>query len=206
MAGMGNPHLAPFQLQDLDLDDQPEVALVLARRAIEARLEWLAGYLAPDEHRLGSHSALGVLKSQSGLDTKTVRAIRNVLEATNPVAHGRSVSPSVAAVVAESAERVSAALDDAIQSLQKQLEGVRPRTRLAYAFLALPSTTRRAIATRLDLFREGDDALSRKGFARVVFERARAADRLPELWRETAQESKDIPERPPTELEQRPRA
>ena len=199
---MVKPHLPSFQLRDLELDDEPEVALVLARRAIEARLEWLAGYLAPDKHRLGSsESALDVLKSQSGFDTKTVHAIRNVLGATDPVAHGRSVSPSVAAVVAESAERVSAALDDAIQSLQRQLEDVRPRTRLAYAFLALPSTTRRSIAVRLDLFKDGDDARSRKDFARAVFERARVANRLPELWRETARENEAIAERPPAELE-----
>ncbi|MYB42515.1 MAG: hypothetical protein F4X76_10080 [Chloroflexi bacterium] len=198
---MVRPQLPSFQLRDLELDDQPEVALVLARRAIEARLEWLASYLAPDRHRLGSsESALNVLKSQSGFDTKTVRAIRDVLGATDPVAHGRSVSPSVAAVVAESAERVCAALEDAIQSLQEQLEAAPPRTRLAYAFLALPSTTRRAIAVRLDLFHEGDDALSRKGFARAVFERARAANRLAELWSETAQESKGIPDRPPDGL------
>lgn len=199
---MVSPHLAPFQLQDLELDDQPEVALVLARRAIEARLEWLAGYFAPDGHRLGSESALDVLNSQSGFDTKTVRAIRDVLGATNPIAHGRSVSPSVAAVVAESAERVAAALDDVIQSVQKQLENVPPRTRLAYAFLALPSITRRSIAIRLDLFQDGDDGLSRKDFARAVFERAREANRLQELWLETHRENKDIPEQPPAELEQ----
>lgn len=199
---MAKPHLPSFQLRDLEVDDQPEVALILARRAIEARLEWLAGYLAPDEYRSGSReSALDVLKSQSRFDTKTVRAIRNVLGATDPVAHGRSVSPSVAAVVAESAERVSAALDDAIQSLQEQLEDVRPRTRLAYAFLALPSTTRRAIALRLDLFQDGDDALSQKDLAREVFDRAREANRLQELWSETHRENKDISERPPAGLE-----
>ena len=198
---MADPRPAPLQLRDLEVDDQPEVALVIARGAIEARLEWLVSYLAPNEHRLGSESALDVLKSQSGFDTKTVRAIRDVLGATDPVAHGRSVSPSVAAVVAESAVRVSVALDDLIQSLQKQLDHVRPRTRLAYAFLALPSTTRRSIAVRLDLFQDGDDALSRKDFARAVFERARVASRLEELWSETARENKDIPERPPAELE-----
>ena len=203
---MPDTHLAPFQIEDLELDDQPEVALVLARRAIEARLEWLVSYLAPNEYRPGTGSALEVLKSQSGLDARTARAIRDVLGATNPVAHGRSVSPSVAAVVAESAERVSAALDDMIESVQKKLEHVRPRTRLAYAFLALPSTTRRSIAIRLDLFQDGDDALSRKDFARAVFDRARAANRFQELWSETARENKDIPERPPAELEQRPDA
>ena len=199
---MVSPHLAPFQIQDLEVDDQPEVALVIARRAIEARLDWLASYLAPNEHRRGSESALDVLKSQGGLDSKTVRAIRDVLGATDPVAHGRSVSPSVAAVVAESAERVSAALDDMIQSVETKLDHVRPRTRLAYAFLALPSTTRRSIAIRLGLFHEGDDALSRKDFARAVFGRARAAHRLRELWTATSQENKDLPEQPPADLEQ----
>ena len=204
---MADSRPAPLQLRDLEVDDQPEVALVMARGAIEARLEWLTSYLAPNEHRpRSSESALDVLKSQSGFDTKTVRAIRDVLGATDPVAHGRSVSPSVAAVVAESAVRVSAALDNLILSLQKQLDHVRPRIRLAYAFLALPSTTRRSIAVRLDLLQDGDDALSRKDFARAVFERARTANRLQELWSETARENKDIPERPPAELEQRPDA
>ena len=198
---MTNPPRAPFRIEELELDDEPEVALVLARRAIEARLAWLMSYLAPNEHRLGSDAALGALKSRSGLDTKTVRAIRDVLGATNPVAHGRSVSPSVAAVVAESAERVSAALDDVIDSLQVQLRDARPRTTLAYAFLALPSTTRRSIAVRLDLLKDGDDSLARKDFARAVFERARDTKRLEDLWRETARENRDIPEQPPAGLE-----
>ena len=159
---MTHPSLAPFRIEDLELDDQPEVALIVARQAIEARLEWLVSYLAPNEHGLGSHSALDVLKSQSDFDTKTIRAIQDVLGAANPVAHGRSVSPSVAAVVAESAARVCAALDEMIRRLQEQLQGMPPRTKLAYAFLALPSTTRRSLAVSLDLFEEDDDSLSPK--------------------------------------------
>ena len=198
---MTHPSLAPFRIEDLELDDQPEVALIFARRAIEARLEWLMSYLAPNEPRLGSHSALDVLKSQSDFDTKTVRAIQDVLGATDPVAHGRSVSPSVAAVVAESAARVCAALDEMIRRLRGQLQGMPPGTKLAYAFLALPSTMRRSLAVRLGLFEEDDDSLSRKEFARAVFERAREAKLLSELWTATAQASQDIPHQPPPELE-----
>ncbi len=198
---MTNPPFAPLRIEDLELDDQPEVALVVARRKIEARLEWLMTYLAPNQHRLGSDSILDVLKSQRGFDAKTVRAIRHVLTAANPVVHGRSVSPSVAAVVVESAVQVSAALDEMIRSLQGKLRVMPPRTRLAYAFLALPSITRRSLAMRLDLFKEDDDSLSRKEAARAVFERASRAKLLAELWTATAQESQDIPAQPPSELE-----
>ena len=198
---MTHPSLAPFRIEELALDDQPEVALVIARRAIEARLEWLMSYLAPDEHRLGSRSALDVLKSQGEFDAQTVRAIQDVLGATDPVAHGRSVSPSVAAVVAESAARVCVALDDMIRQLQEQLQSMPPRTKLAYAFLALPSTTRRSLAVRLNLFEEDDDSLSRKEFARAVFERATDAKMLSDLWTATAQASQDIPPLPPPGLE-----
>ena len=39
----------------------------------------------PNEHRFeSSESALDVLKSQGGFDTKTVRAIRNILESDGP--------------------------------------------------------------------------------------------------------------------------
>ena len=198
---MTNPPLPPLRIEGLEVDDQPEVALVIARRAIEARLDWLARYLAPDERRIGSDSTLAVLMSQGGFDAKTVRAVRDVLTDTNPVAHGRTVSPSVAAVVVESAAGVSAALDDMIGSLQGQLLDMGPRTRLAYAFLALPSTTRRSLAKRLDLFDEGDDSLHRKDAARAVFERARKANLLANLWTEIARENTDIPAKPPAELE-----
>ena len=201
---MTNPPLPPLRIEDLELDDQPEVALVVTRRAIEARLEWLTSYLAPDERRGGSDSTLAILKSQNRFDAKTVRAIRDVLEATDPVAHGPTVSPSVAAVVVESAARVSAALDEVMQSLQAQLQGMPPRTRLAYAFLTLPSATRRSLAMRLDLFDEGDDSLPRKDAARAVFKRASQAKLLSELWTETARESKDLPDQPPAELELMP--
>ena len=115
--------------------------------------------------------------------------------------HGRSVSPSVAAVVAESAARVCVALDDMISHLREQLQGMPPRTKLAYAFLALPSTTRRSLAVRLDLFEEDDDSLSRKESARAVFERAREAKLLSALWTATAEVSQDIPPQPPPGLE-----
>lgn len=198
---MTHPLLAPFRIEELDLDDQPEVALIIARGAIEARLDWLMGYLTPNEPRLGPSHALDVLESQTDLDAKTVRAIKDVLGAANPVVHGRSVSPSVAAVVAESAARVCAALDKMIRNLQEQLQGMPPRTKLAYAFLALPSTTRRSLAVRLDLFKEGDDSLSRRDFARAVFERARDARLLPALWTATAEASQDISPQPPPGLE-----
>ena len=198
---MTHPPLAPLRIDELDLDDQPELALVVTRRAIEERLEWLMGYLAPDERRVEPDLVLDALKSHGGFDAKTVRAIRHVLTATNPVAHGRSVSPSVAAVVADSAARVVAALDEMIDGLQIQLRDMPPRSMLAYAFLALPSMKRRAIAQRLGVFEENDHLLSRREFARSVFERASQADLLPTLWTETARVSHDIPTQPPPELE-----
>ena len=193
--------LAPLRIDELDFDDQPELALIVTRRAIEERLEWLMSYLAPDERRVDPNLIRDVLKSHGGFDAKTVRAIRHVLTATDPVAHGRSVSPSVAAVVADSAARVVAALDEMIDRLQIQLRDKPPRLMLAYAFLALPSTTRRLIAQRLDVSRENDKRLSQREFARAVFKRASQANLLPALWTETAQVSNDIPARPPTELE-----
>ena len=198
---MNPPPLGPLRIDELDFDDQPELALVFTRRAIEERLEWLMGYLAPNERRVGPDLDLDVLKSHGGFDAKTVRAIRHVLTATNPVAHGRSVSPSVAAVVADSAARVVAALDEMINRLRVKLRGMPPRSMLAYAFLALPNTTRRSIAQRLDVFEENDNLLSQREFARAVFERASRADLLPTLWIETARVSQDIPTQPPPELE-----
>ncbi len=198
---MTSPPIPPLRIEDLELDDKPEVALIVARRAIEARLDWLTSYVAPDERRVGADSTLPILKSQGGFDAKTVQAIRDVLGATDPVAHGRSVSPSVAAVVAESAARVCAALDEMIRQLQEQLQGMPPQTKLAYAFLTLPSTTRRSLAVRLNLFEEDDDSLSRKESARAVFERAKDAKLLSDLWTATAQASQDIPPQPPPGLE-----
>ena len=194
--------LAPLRIDELDLDDRPELALIVTRRAIEERLDWLMGYLAPNERRVEPELDLDVLKSHGGFDAKTVRAIRHVLTAANPVAHGRSVSPSVAAVVADSAARVVAALDEMINRLRVQLRGMPPRTMLAYAFLALPSTTRRSIAQRLGVIEENDKHLSRREFARAVFERASKANLLPTLWAETAKVSNDIPAQPPPELEE----
>ena len=198
---MTAPQLAPLRIDELDLDDQPELAMIITRRAIEERLEWLMNYLAPNERRVEPDLVLDVLKSHGGFDAKTVRAIRHVLTATNPVAHGRSVSPSVAAVVADSAARVVEALDEMISRLRVQLRGMPPRSMLAYAFLALPSTTRRSIAQRLDVVEENDNLLSRREFARAVFERASRADLLPTLWIETARASNDIPAQPPPDLE-----
>ena len=198
---MTPPPLTPLRIDELDLDDRPELALVVTRRAIEERLEWLLGYLAPDERRVEPDLIPDVLKSHGGFDAKTVRAIRQLLTATNPVTHGRSVSPSVAAVVADSAARVVAALDEMINGLKVQLRGMPPRSMLAYAFLALPSTTRRSIAQRLGVFEENDKLLSRREFARAVFERASQANLLSTLWTETARVSHDIPPQPPPELE-----
>ena len=115
---MNPPPLAPFRIDELDFDDQPELALIVTRRAIEERLEWLMSYLAPNERGVNPDPNIDALKSHGGFDAKTVRAIRHVLTATNPVAHGRSVSPSVAAVVADSADRVVTALDEMISRLQ----------------------------------------------------------------------------------------
>ena len=198
---MTSSALPRLQVEDLEVDDQPEIALIRTRRALEERLVWLMRYLAPNERRAGSDSILNVLKSESGFDAKTVRAIRDVLAASDPVAHGRSVSPSVAAVVVDSAARVAVALDEMICRLQAQLQEMPARARLAYAFLALPSSTRRTVATRLDLFEEGDDALPRRDSARLVFERATREGLLPQLWTETARETDDIPDEPPAELE-----
>lgn len=198
---MTSPLLAPLQIEDLNLDDHPEVALLVSRRAIEVRLDWLMSYLAPNERTPGAKSSLDILKSRSEFDAKTVRAILDVLTATNPVAHGRSVSPSVAAVVAESAARVSAALDQVIASVQLQLQGMPARKRLAYAFLALPTARRRSIAKRLDLLGEDADSLSRKDSARAIFERASNGQMLTNLWIATAEETSDISRQPPLGLE-----
>ena len=198
---MNPPPFAPLRIDDLDFDDQPELALIVTRRAIEERLEWLIGYLAPNERRVNLDLSLEALKSYGGFDAETVRAIRHVLTATNPVAHGRSVSPSVAAVVADSAARVVTALDEMINRLKEQLQGMPPRSMLAYAFLALPSPTRRSIAQRLGVSKESDKLLSQREFARAVFERAREANLLQTLWTETARVSNDIPAQPPSELE-----
>ena len=195
------PPIAPLRIDELDFDDQPELALIVTRRAIEERLEWLMSYLAPNERHVKLDLNIDALKSHGVFDAKTVRAIRHVLTATNPVAHGRSVPPSVAAVVADSAARVVTALDEMISRLQEQLQGMPPRSMLAYAFLALPSTKRRSIAQRLDVVKENDDDLSRREFARAVFERARKANLLQSLWAETARVSTDIPVQPPPELE-----
>ena len=78
-------------------------------------------YLAPNERGVNPGLNIDALKSRGGFDAKTVRAIRHLLTATNPVAHGRSVSPSVAAEVADSAARVVTALDEMISRLQVQL-------------------------------------------------------------------------------------
>ena len=198
---MNPPPIARLRIDELDFDDQPELALIVTRRAIEERLEWLMGHLAPNERHVNPDLNIDALKSHGVFDAKTVRAIRHVLTATNPVAHGRSVPPSVAAVVADSATRVVTALDEMISRLQEQLQGMPPRFMLAYAFLALPSTKRRSIAQRLDVVKENDDDLSRREFARAVFERARKANLLQSLWAETARVSNDIPVQPPPELE-----
>ena len=192
---------APLRIEDLTSDNQPEIALVFARRAIEARLHWLVSYLGPGENLHRTDFALDVLKSHGGIDAKTEQAIRDVLAATNPVVHGRSVSPSVAAVVADSAVRVSEALDLMIGRLQGELQNLPPRTRLAYAFLALPSNTRRSLAERLDLLEDDDNALSRKEAAREIFQRAYQARLLSRLWAETARLSDDISPEPPPGLE-----
>lgn len=198
---MNPPSIAPLRIDELDFDVQPEFALIVTRRAIEERLEWLMSYLAPNERHVSPDQNIVALKSNGVFDTKTVRAIRHVLTATNPVAHGRSVSPSVAAEVADSADRVVTALDEMISRLQAQLRDMPPRSMLAYAFLALPSMTRRSIAQRIGVVEENDDNLSRREFARAVFERARKADLLPILWDETARVTNDIPAQPPPELE-----
>ena len=198
---MNPPPLAPLRIDELDFDNQPELALIATRRAIEERVEWLMSYLAPNERSVKPDQNIDALKSRGGFDAKTVRAIRHVLAATNPVAHGRSVSPSAAAEVADSGARVVKALDEMINRLQAQLRGMPPRSMLAYAFLALPSTTRRSIAQRLDVVEENDEFLSRRDFARTVFQRASQANLLPTLWAETARVSNDIPVQPPPELE-----
>ena len=198
---MTSSPLPPLRIEDLEIEDQPETALILTRRALEERLLWLMRYLAPNEQRAGTDSVLDVLTAENRFDPETVRAIRDVLAASDPVTHGQSVSPSTAAVIVDSAARVSVALDEMICRLQEQLQGMPARARLAYAYLALPSSTRRAIALRSDLLNEGDHALHRKDTARVIFDRARRKGLLPKLWTETARETNDIPDEPPAELE-----
>ena len=198
---MNPPPITPLRIEDLNFDDQPELALIVTRRAIEERLEWLVSYLAPNEHHVSPDQNINILKSHGAFDAPTGRAIRHVLSATNPVAHGQSVSPSVAAVVADAADRVAMALDEMISLLHAQLRGKPPRSMLAYAFLSLSNTTRRSIAQRLGVVEEDDDRLSRREFARAVFERASKANLLPILWEETARVTNDIPPQPPPELE-----
>ena len=198
---VNNPTFEEFKLDSLDLDDKPELALVTARRAIEARLELLVGYLAPNEVRAGPEVALNVLRRSKTFDDKTVRAIREVLVAADPISHGRKVPPSVAAVVVESALRVTTALDQMVAGLRAQLQAKDSRKRLAYAYLALPSNSRRSIAIRLDLFEEGDDSLTPKDFAQTVFERAMQFNALKDLWVETAHNIGEIPKNPPDDLE-----
>ena len=44
--------LAPLRVNELDFDDQPELALIATRKAIAERLEWLMSYLAPNERHV----------------------------------------------------------------------------------------------------------------------------------------------------------
>ena len=68
-----------------------------------------------------------------------------------------------------------------------------PQMRLVYAFLSLPSITRRSIAMRLGLFNRNDDYISRKDAARAVFQRATRAGLLSKLRAETSREGGDFP-------------
>ena len=191
----------PLLIESLDLDAQPEIALVIAREGLESRLEWIASYLAPNERRSGTNAALAALEKQSNFDSNTIRALGEVLKATDPITHGRSVHSSVAAVVAESACRVAAALDEMITHLQSTIRTMHPRRKLAYEFLALPSVKRRTIAMRAGLLRDSDRKLDRLHFARAIFARAVECNLVQQLWIETAKESNELQPTPPIELE-----
>ena len=99
------------------------------------------------------------------------------------------------------ATRPDGTLDEMIAKLQLQLSELPPRTRLAYALVSLPRTTRRTMSKRLGLFHDGDDGMDRQAFARAVFERARSQKKLAELWRALAQEGAALPLEPPHNLE-----
>jgi len=170
--------LPEVSVESLNIDEQPELALLTARNAVEARLTYLARLIGgpdrPDE-------ALRTLEDNGTIERPVARAIQAVLDASNPVAHGATVAPSVAASISFSAVTLVRSLDELIEATTRKIREMPASVRLSYAYLSLPARLRKAVADEIGIVPEGALPHERE-YARAVFKTAKTEQRIADLW------------------------
>ena len=175
--------------------EQPNYTLARLRRELEGRLTWLEHYLTPD--RSGRGRPGSALTDKGLLDKDLFKAIAQVVDSANSVAHGRTVEPAQAAAIVEAGVQVIEVLDRLIVSTQEKVAALKPEARLVYLFLELPTTRRERISRDYDVFTKARDSESRIKQARAVLKEARRSERLRQLWDAVTEASLERPAEAP---------
>ena len=172
---------------DFDLVASPGLALLKARREIEGRIRWLEERLAPDA--VGTpqrrRKALGTSLVEAGIGgDDAIRAISELIAATDPIAHGDRPTSSSAAVVVELAVETARSLDELLEATQQRIAALTGERRLAYDLLGLPTSRLLSLAREHSIQLDTKE-VSRPAIARQLVARASQQGRLPDLERAT---------------------
>lgn len=178
------------ELKELDFPthDEPELALSKLRGEIEGRLRWLEETLLPEYPPSARRRPGRALVEHSIIDEATFKAVSEILEAANPVVHGRRVDPSSAGIIIASGLEVILMLDTLVEATREKLKGLSPETQLIYRFLELPTRRRWSIAKEFGLSDPKEASRSRIEHSRKVFVSARSEEKLWQLWDMVAEE------------------
>ena len=168
---------------DFELVASPELALLKARRELEGRLRWLDERLAPDSVQARRRTTAGRSLADAGvLSGDTIRAISELIAATDPTAHGERLAASNVAVVVELAIETARSLDKLIEATQARVAKLTGKNRLAYALLNLPTATLLALAKEHSVQLE-ESSVSRPSIVRQLVARASKQDWTSDLER-----------------------
>ena len=166
--------------RDFPSHDQPEAALAKLRQEVEGRLRWLEHNLTPDLEDGGRRPGESLVE-RGLIEKNTFGAISEVINATNPSVHGRSVEPSTAASIVETGIRLIYQLDALIEMTGEKIERLNPQARVIYRFLELPSNRRNKIAKSYGVDVPAKGRASVVEQARQLLRRARGEGKLEDL-------------------------
>ena len=190
---MTNVQFTP-ELSELDFPthDQPELALAKLRAEIDGRLRWLEENLLPD-YKVNPGRSIGrALVEKSIIDAKTFEAIKEVMEAANPAAHGRKVDPSLAGIVIVTGLELVEMLDTLVVAAKKKVKNLSYEAQLIFRYLELPTRNRWVIAKEYGVGDPLEVSQARIQNARNVFSIARKEGKLPHLWNMVADQGGDL--------------
>ena len=165
-----------LRYDDFDVSSEPELALIKARAELSQRINVLEDRIRPFvAARVSSTSAPpGRLLLDAGIIDKDMYAtLGQALDATSPVAHGRSVSPSLASEVVSLTVSLADALDQLLSAVLQRVDALDANKRAAYRVLEMTTTDLRQLSEYLGTYEDGDESLERSQRASRVLGRVR---------------------------------